>query len=69
VASRGDLASIDWTGMLVLNPVAFAFIGPIAAGIGVRTTAARLSRPHRRSNAGDTLRPIVRSLRSLAPSG
>ena len=32
------VSAIDWTGTLVLNPLGFALVGPLAAGIGIRTT-------------------------------
>jgi MFS family permease len=32
------VSAIDWTGTLVLNPIGFAVIGPIAAGLGIRAT-------------------------------
>ena len=32
------VSAIDWTGTLVLNPVGFALVGPVTAGLGIRTT-------------------------------
>jgi MFS family permease len=32
------VASLDWTGTLLLNPLGFALIGPLAAVVGVRAT-------------------------------
>ena len=32
------VSTIDWTCTLVLNPLGFALVGPLAAGIGIRTT-------------------------------
>jgi hypothetical protein len=36
--SLSRVAAIDWTGSLVLNPIGFALVGPIAAGIGINHT-------------------------------
>jgi MFS family permease len=32
------VSSLDWTGTLVLNPLGFALVGPLAAAVGVRAT-------------------------------
>ena len=37
-AAISRVSAIDWTGTLVLNPIGFAIVGPLAGGIGIRTT-------------------------------
>src|ERR671930_2392704 len=32
------VSALDWTGTLVLNPLGFALVGPLAAAVGVRAT-------------------------------
>ena len=32
------VSALDWTGTLVLNPIGFAIVGPVAAGVGARAT-------------------------------
>jgi hypothetical protein len=38
--SISRVSSFDWLGTLVLNPVGFALVGPLAAWVGVTTTLA-----------------------------
>jgi MFS family permease len=37
-AAISRVSAIDWTGTLVLNPIGYAIMGPLAAAIGVRAT-------------------------------
>jgi MFS family permease len=37
-AAISRVSALDWTGTLVLNPIGFALVGPLAAVIGISTT-------------------------------
>lgn len=37
-AAISRVSALDWTGTLVLNPIGFALVGPVAAIIGISTT-------------------------------
>jgi MFS family permease len=61
------VSAIDWTGTLVLNPVGFAIVGPIAGGIGIRTTLIGSAVLTAASTLAALAVPSVRSLRIDEP--
>jgi hypothetical protein len=62
------LSSFDWFGSVVLNPVGYALIGPLANGLGVATTLYLAAA----ANAAVTLlvasTPAIRNLRATPPA-
>jgi MFS family permease len=66
-AAISRVSAIDWTGTLVLNPVGFAIVGPIAAGIGIRTTLIGSAGLTAASTLATLAVPSVRRLRNDEP--
>lgn len=64
------VSAIDWTGTLVLNPIGFAVVGPLASGIGIRTTLFASALLTLASTLAVLAVPSVRALRAdeLAPT-
>jgi MFS family permease len=59
------VSAIDWTGSLVMNPIGFAVVGPLAAGIGIRTTLIASAALTLAATIACMSVPSVRSLEAL----
>jgi MFS family permease len=56
------VSAIDWAGSLVLNPIGLALVGPLAAGIGIRTTLIATASLTLAATVGCMAVPSVRNL-------
>jgi MFS family permease len=57
------VSALDWTGTLVLNPLGFALVGPLAAAVGVRATLVGSAALTAIATACAVTVPSVRNLR------
>jgi MFS family permease len=67
VAAISRVSAIDWTGTLVLNPIGMALVGPLAGGIGIRTTLMASALLTVTSTLVVLTVPSVRALRADEP--
>jgi hypothetical protein len=61
------VASLDWTGTLVLSPLGFALVGPFSAAVGVRATLIGSAVLTAAATACAVSVPSVRNLRAEPP--